>query len=269
MSLLRGVAMQIYIHKLQLLNTKRALKQRLDDEANLVNESSREVFEAWSKFVAQEKHNKRRPSIQKGMGDAVFLPSAAWRVQEDFRRFRKKIAVKYASLLGSSVRQYFSAWRLVVQQGRPRGNPIGMHLMNVESDKLLNEMRVVELLYETRVASAERLLAFFIIFHRAVRPSARAMGVSYPMDRSQSRLRVASTPAPVPFIEDLAVFTETRYESSTTISTCSPRTTCSPKANYTFDSSKDGAEDVVPVFPNAVLETDVTPQGSFQGIVTA
>merc|ERR1719399_2377753 len=62
---------------------------------------------------------------------------------------------------------------------------------------------MVEHLYETRVAAAERLLAFFVIFHHAVKPLSKLWGLSFDMDRSESRLRVASTPAPVPFVESL------------------------------------------------------------------
>merc|ERR1711871_1127645 len=73
----------------------------------------------------------------------------------------------------------------------------------VEAKELLAELGIVESLYETRVASAERLLSFFIILYHAVRPLSQLRGLRFDMDRSESRLRVASTPAPVPFIESL------------------------------------------------------------------
>jgi len=67
-------------------------------------------------------------------------------------------------------------------------------------DLILN-LSYMEGIYETRVAAAERLLAFYVLFHAAVRPVSRLWGLSFDMDRSESRLRVASTPAPVPFVE--------------------------------------------------------------------
>jgi len=66
---------------------------------------------------------------------------------------------------------------------------------------LIAELGYMEGIYETRVAAAERLLAFYVLFHAAVRPVSRLWGLSFDMDRSESRLRVASTPAPVPFVE--------------------------------------------------------------------
>jgi len=68
---------------------------------------------------------------------------------------------------------------------------------------LIAELGYMEGIYETRVAAAERLLAFYVLFHAAVRPVSRLWGLSFDMDRSESRLRVASTPAPVPFVESM------------------------------------------------------------------
>jgi hypothetical protein len=73
----------------------------------------------------------------------------------------------------------------------------------VEGKDLLAEMSLLENLYESRVGAAERLLAFFVIFHRAVEPLSRLPGCRFDIDRSESRLRVASTPAPIPFVEEL------------------------------------------------------------------
>jgi len=68
---------------------------------------------------------------------------------------------------------------------------------------LIAELGYMEGIYETRVAAAERLLAFYVLFHAAVRPVSRLWGLRFDMDRSESRLRVASTPAPVPFVESM------------------------------------------------------------------
>jgi hypothetical protein len=82
--------------------------------------------------------------------------------------------------------------------------PIGTAFMaQVSGKNLVAELTLMENLYETRIAAAERLLANFVIFHRALKPVSRVWGLSFDLDRSESRLRVASTPAPVPFVETL------------------------------------------------------------------
>ena len=52
-----------------------------------------------------------------------------------------------------------------------------------------------------RNTSLTPLMTF--ILDKAVRPVSRLLGLRFDMDRSESRLRVASTPAPVPFAERL------------------------------------------------------------------
>lgn len=82
--------------------------------------------------------------------------------------------------------------------------PIGITLMRqVQGKELLAELRTMETLYETRIAACERLLTSMVMLHAAVKPLSRLWGLQYDMDRSESRLRVASTPAPVPFVEEL------------------------------------------------------------------
>lgn len=74
----------------------------------------------------------------------------------------------------------------------------------VKGQALIAELAVIEQLYETRIAAMERLMAFFVVFHRAVKPVSRMPILPFDMDRSESRLRVASTPAPIPFVEELS-----------------------------------------------------------------
>jgi len=74
----------------------------------------------------------------------------------------------------------------------------------VKGQALIAELAVIEQLYETRIAAMERLMCFYVVFHRAVKPVSRMPFLSFDMDRSESRLRVASTPAPIPFVEELA-----------------------------------------------------------------
>jgi hypothetical protein len=107
--------------------------------------------------------------------------------------------------------------------------PIGTALMaQVTGKHLLAELAVMESLYETRIAAAERLLANFVIFHRAVKPVARVWGLSFDLDRSESRLRVASTPAPVPFVETLRPMKTTAGEAPSSMTSTMASTPSRP-----------------------------------------
>mmetsp|Transcript_116338 Transcript_116338/g.329097 ORF Transcript_116338/g.329097 Transcript_116338/m.329097 type:complete len:718 (-) Transcript_116338:166-2319(-) len=64
--------------------------------------------------------------------------------------------------------------------------------------EVLEGTRAVELFHEARVGSAERLIAWFVLFHSMAEPSSRLPFLTYELGKSESRLRVASTPAPVP-----------------------------------------------------------------------
>ena len=68
---------------------------------------------------------------------------------------------------------------------------------------LLNEVQISELFYETRIAAAERMISFMILFHEMVKPLSKVPFIGFDMDRTESRLRVASTPAPVAMHEKL------------------------------------------------------------------
>jgi len=92
----------------------------------------------------------------------------------------------------------------VVQSNNDEDLPIGGHRAGeAEGSELFNQLRALERLYETRVAAAERLLASYVLLHSAVKPISKLWWLSFDLDRSESRLRVASTPAPVPFVEAL------------------------------------------------------------------
>jgi hypothetical protein len=74
-------------------------------------------------------------------------------------------------------------------------------LVNIgaSASEVIHESRPAELFYESRVASAERLVSWFVLLHAMATPSSRLPFLSYELGKSESRLRVASTPAPVPF----------------------------------------------------------------------
>lgn len=63
--------------------------------------------------------------------------------------------------------------------------------------QMVSNISMAETFYETRIASAERLIGFFVMFHSMVKPLSKLPFLNFDMDRTASRLRVASTPAPV------------------------------------------------------------------------
>eukprot|EP00441_Pelagodinium_beii_P046966 CAMPEP_0197620904 /NCGR_PEP_ID=MMETSP1338-20131121/1609_1 /TAXON_ID=43686 ORGANISM="Pelagodinium beii, Strain RCC1491" /NCGR_SAMPLE_ID=MMETSP1338 /ASSEMBLY_ACC=CAM_ASM_000754 /LENGTH=1722 /DNA_ID=CAMNT_0043190209 /DNA_START=60 /DNA_END=5225 /DNA_ORIENTATION=- len=150
-----------------------------------------------------------------GIGKSVkdeFEDMTAWRRQEEIRCYAVSRASGALAALGISMRVCFDAWKNEMSKARaefgatkkPGGPAIGVNLVGkVEGHKLFAELGTLETLYETRVASVERLLAFFVLFHHAVLPLSRLPFISYDIDRSESRLRVASTPAPIGFVESL------------------------------------------------------------------
>jgi len=81
---------------------------------------------------------------------------------------------------------------------------IGQALLDDEVDEaeLLQHMKLTESFYESRVGSTERLLSWFVLLHAMAEPSSRLPFLRYDLGKTESRLRVASTPAPVPNHED-------------------------------------------------------------------
>eukprot|EP00933_Yihiella_yeosuensis_P051705 TRINITY_DN49696_c0_g1_i1.p1 TRINITY_DN49696_c0_g1~~TRINITY_DN49696_c0_g1_i1.p1 ORF type:complete len:798 (+),score=136.65 TRINITY_DN49696_c0_g1_i1:335-2395(+) len=134
-----------------------------------------------------------------------------WRKKEEMRRNARN---RLGFMMGISPPTCFHAWKNIVWMSRAASGKcrpvkkdlhvIGNGLVGkAEGRNLLAELRVVETLYESRIAAAERLVGFFVMFHQAVLPLSKLPGLNYDIDRSESRLRVASTPAPVSFVEEL------------------------------------------------------------------
>lgn len=136
----------------------------------------------------------------------------AWRVAEVYRTMVKRQCGKAESGHLSGI---FRAWRRHVIYRRhvdkrqapkakrtDEAGAVGADLLvKLKGGALLAELGTIEALYESRVAAAERLLSFLVVFHAAVRPLAKLPFIGFDIDRSESRLRVASTPAPIPFVE--------------------------------------------------------------------
>ena len=125
----------------------------------------------------------------------------------------------YYSWLGSLPRVPGAVLRLI--HGRePGGEVAGASLSGVALEpsspgvhqqmaltpaELLAQQRTLEVLYETRVASLERLVGFFVVFHTMAKAVVRAVLrslvsfrlLAYDCSRTQSRLRVALTASPV------------------------------------------------------------------------
>lgn len=78
--------------------------------------------------------------------------------------------------------------------------PLGQSLLDggLDETKLFEASRATEMFFENRVAACDRLSAWFVLFHAMVKPSSKLPFLPYEIGASESRLRVASTPAPVP-----------------------------------------------------------------------
>jgi hypothetical protein len=155
-------------------------------------------------------HVVEPPTLPTPQLDFVEPPNGQWRKQEEIRRNSMKIV----KVFGFSYGTCFNEWKQLARAhaaARGKLRPVVAERMvvgsaldtAVQGEKLLAEFTLVESLYETRVAAAERLLAFFVMLYHAVHPTSRLPFWQYHLDRSESRLRVASTPAPVGFVETL------------------------------------------------------------------
>jgi len=122
-----------------------------------------------------------------------------WRIEE---------ALRTASLdkpmlrmfIGMSLASAFRAWRQSMHSSGKNGRrAIGdVWAQRCKNDQqALQAQRLLESYYETRIGATERLIGFQVFFYHMVRKIARLPFLSFDMDRSESRLRVASTPAPI------------------------------------------------------------------------
>lgn len=180
----------------------KAIMQRLSLHSNCDDRPS-------SKGSKRRRHSCVGASATTSAENAADCPE--WRKNEEIRRYARS---RCSSMFGASQRSCFESWKDVTaveraKAGRQKPHKKGSSIVGgglvgkASGRQLLAELALVEGLYESRIASAERLLAFFVMFHEAVRRVASLPFLGYDMDRSESRLRVASTPAPVGFVESL------------------------------------------------------------------
>lgn len=219
MAAIRGSTMQRYIHGLQAQKRQQDMQQA--HKLSLIKGPRapsllQAHFDAWKEFRRQAHETKRRvvnrlrrlQRVRSARRLGQESPPQEWRLKE-IKRIEK---ARFMSVMGLSLPAVFLAWRTFARATRAAEGVLrpvsgaticGWLGQQAEGRALFSRLRTVEELYETRIAAAERLLAFFVLFHKAVQPLSRLPGLSFDLDRSESRLRVASTPAPVPFVEHL------------------------------------------------------------------
>jgi hypothetical protein len=212
---LRGIARQligaVYTHLLESAFAGWATHVRIQLDLKLARTPGglEQLFLRRSGGASMEPLVSSLDAIGTDLPTVPFEPE--WRAQEHLRRVGRSIG---QGILGSPLMRCFTAWREATENthvserakyiAAPVELPVFSGLLGkVEGKDLLAELAIVEGLYESRVGAAERLLAFFVLFHRAVKPVSKLPGLYFDMDRSESRLRVASTPAPVAFVENL------------------------------------------------------------------
>jgi hypothetical protein len=221
MSVMRGTEIKVAIKKQRLIEKR----EKIDDSYLLEAENMSACFCSWAKVLEvkrAEKESAPKHGKSKGPGGALGPADepmdfcfAEWRAAEEFRAsIRRKVSNAKPNTI--TVKNAFEYWRRVAliqreEEGRPPPTHydtsaiVGADLVGkVKGQALIAELAVIEQLYETRIAAMERLMGFYVVFHRAVKPVSRMPILAFDMDRSESRLRVASTPAPIPFVEELA-----------------------------------------------------------------
>jgi hypothetical protein len=221
MSVLRGTEIKVAIKKQRLIEKR----EKIDDSYLLEAENMSACFCSWAKCLETRRAEKESlpktgKSKQGTMGlspadEPMDFCFAEWRAAEEFRAsIRRKVSNAKPNTI--TVKNAFEYWRRVAliqreEEGRPPPTHydssaiVGADLVGkVKGQALIAELAVIEQLYETRIAAMERLMGFYVVFHRAVKPVSRMPILAFDMDRSESRLRVASTPAPIPFVEELA-----------------------------------------------------------------
>jgi len=127
-----------------------------------------------------------------------------WEEQEAQREHMRVLPLIEMYLGNEFLRTAFDVWRR--QRSRAMGTVWNasrhtwlMPSKNMEGmQQVLESQRVLEYFYESRVGATERLIGFMVLFHRMVSGASRVPYLGFAMDRSESRLRIASTPAPVP-----------------------------------------------------------------------
>jgi len=218
MSVMRGTEIKIAIKKQRLIEKK----EKIDDSYLLEAETMQACFASWAKIfemkaaeadAAPKKESAKKESLGPAE-EAMDFCFAEWRAAEEFRAsIRRKVSSAKPNTI--TAKNAFEYWRRVAlisreEEGRPPPTHydssaiVGADLVGkVKGQALIAELAVIEQLYDTRIAAMERLMGFYVVFHRAVKPVSRMPILSFDMDRSESRLRVASTPAPIPFVEEL------------------------------------------------------------------
>lgn len=220
MSVMRGTEIKVAIKKQRLIEKR----EKIDDSYLLEAENMSACFGSWAKVLdmkraeSESQPKKGKSGKKEGLAPAdepMDFCFAEWRAAEEFRAsIRRKVSSAKPNTI--TVKNAFEYWKRVAliqreEEGRPPPTHydssaiVGADLVGkVKGPALIAELAVIEQLYETRIAAMERLMGFFVVFHRAVKPVSRMPILAFDMDRSESRLRVASTPAPIPFVEELA-----------------------------------------------------------------
>jgi hypothetical protein len=154
-----------------------------------------------------EDFNKPQDSITVVLSNGVTMASmfVAWRQQVTPRAWQSRtepgLAVQAAAELEAGLQQERSTFQRQVSSDLSSiTDPIGQQLVDAGIGKceILDELRLTEQFHETRVGSAERLIAWYVFLHAMAAPVSRLPFLGFELGKSESRLRVASTPAPVP-----------------------------------------------------------------------
>jgi len=198
MTLIRSPAMKSEIQQCRKTKQRRMgtkeLTAAVGSRLKAVGLSLAEVFQAWH-FHALE-------MVPRSPLDLKPAEAGYWRQKEAYltaARTYPMVAEMFRR--PPSLRETFTAWSLLAAHllAGVRARAVGAcwEHSTAPLKHVLDMQCLMEHLYETRVASIERLIGFFVLFHKMVLPISRVPFLGFAIDRTESRLRVASTPAPV------------------------------------------------------------------------
>eukprot|EP00931_Biecheleriopsis_adriatica_P112438 TRINITY_DN8706_c0_g1_i16.p1 TRINITY_DN8706_c0_g1~~TRINITY_DN8706_c0_g1_i16.p1 ORF type:complete len:1587 (+),score=310.50 TRINITY_DN8706_c0_g1_i16:111-4871(+) len=168
------------------------------------------IFSAWRRLSKQHDMDglfeaPASPSHSIASPNSPFTPGAS-RKRKSVLAESLKDHARNKNMLDR--RKSFASTSIFVEGGDPskqmglgmQGKLVGQDMLSrgVDEVQVLESSRLTEGFYDTRVGSVERLIAWYVVFHSMAKPSSRLPFLNYELGKTESMLRVASTPSPVP-----------------------------------------------------------------------
>jgi len=205
MAIVRGPTMKMEIQRAKKAKRQK-MAQSLAESGGLISGlafqsvSLEEAFHGWRAVTSE--------AVTASQVTTGSIQAGDWRQKEALRKSKSSQSALSMAFQGPlSLPEIFNAWKSLAssRQANMQAHAIGSCWEHRAAplNHVLEMQRLMENLYETRIGSTERLIGFLVVFHRMVTPISKVPLLGFSMDRTESRLRVASTPAPVPMRAEL------------------------------------------------------------------